>query len=162
MFVLGLLCFFLAVAVLCHDTPVGKYLRTTLIDTPADKLAKLVWAKVIVALFLTTLFFCALYVGFNVNDGIVVFYALPHAIGWMAAFDIATLMELTIALTFAAAYVRIGEALQFIRSRVAALFAPKALRAARAARARRVHPKRGVLSANDDDASGAGAYAFAA
>lgn len=163
MFVLGLFCFCVAVGVFCHDTPIGKYLRAILIALPAEKLAKLTWAKTIVALALTALFLGALYVGFNVHDGVVVFFALPEAIAWMAAFDIATLLEVLIAMTFAAAYVRVGEAARFVASHVARLFEPKATRTIAAKRERRTRPKRPASSANDNDAPGfAAAYAVAA
>lgn len=162
MFVVGLLCFFLAVAVFCHETSVGKYLRTILIETPAAKLAKLTWAKMIVTVGLTMVLLGALYVGLNVHDGIVVFYALPEAIAWMAAFDIATLLELTIAITLAAAYVRVDEAVRFVALKIARLLGLNPVRLMNAARARRTRPRRPVRNANDNDASGAEAYASAA
>lgn len=154
MFLLGLLCIGAAVAVFCHDLPIGKQLRSLLIDAPARFLSKLSWAKVLVTVALLTFFVGAVFIGANMHDGMVVFMMLPEVMVWIAAFDIATLLELALVAVLAAASIRLDSVAQFVTTRVAALAAPKSNRASVTVRERRSKPRRPNRGATDGDAAG--------
>lgn len=160
MLLLEMLCIGLGVAVLWPDLPIGKQLRALLIEAPARLLSKLTWAKVVATAALTAFFVGALFLAVNMQDGVVVFMALPEILVWMAAFDIATMLELSIVVAFAAASIRLGAVAQFVAARVANAFAPKPAGSAKSARARRKKPHRPAHSARDDDAPAWG-FAFA-
>lgn len=162
MFVLGLLCIGVAVAVLCHDLPIGKRLHALLIDAPARLLAKLTWAKVLVSVALMTFVIGAVFIGFNMHDGVVVFMMLPEVLVWIAAFDIATLLELSLITMFAAASVRFDQVAKLVVARISTLVARTRALTTRAKREHRSKPVRPARPAPDDDSPAPSwGYAFA-
>lgn len=153
MFILALFCLGLFTAVFYPNTPVGTYLRGILIEAPARLLSKVTWAKSIVSVLLTAFFLGALFLGFNMHEGVVVFMMLPEVLVWMAAFDIATLLELSIVVIFAATSVRFDVFARFVFVKAAKVFASRTVSSTmspRKKRAKRRRPDRGV---SDDDAS---------
>lgn len=160
MLLFGLLCVGLGIAVLWRDLPVGKQFRALLIEAPARLLSKLTWPKVVATAALTAFFVGALVLAVNMQDGVVIFMALPEILVWMAAFDIATMLELSIVVAFAATSIRVSAVAQFVAATVRKVLAPKPARSANSVRARREKPHRPARGASDDDAPAWG-FAFA-
>lgn len=151
MFLFVLLCIAAAVAVFCRDLPIGKQVRSLLFDAPAHLLAKLTWAKVLVSVALLTIFVGAVFLAFNMHDGVVIFMMLPEVLVWLAAFDIATLLELSVVAMFAVASIRVDAAVRFVAERMASFANSMVRRSARPARGRRSKPRDAARGAADED-----------
>lgn len=153
MFILALFCLGLFTAVFYPNTPVGTYLRGVLIEAPARLLSKITWAKSIVSVLLPAFFLGALLLGFNMHDGVVVFMMLPEVLVWLAAFDIATLLELSIFVIFAATSIRFDVLARFVSVKAAKVFASRPLSWAMSPRKKRAKRQRPDSGVSDDDAS---------
>lgn len=139
------------------DTMVGKALRRTLIEWPAARLSQATARRMLGLVTLAA----ALAVAFWLLDRellMVASMAMPEAIGWLATFEVSTLVDTLAALVLASAHLRLRGAAGRVR---AALVALRARLGARNRDRRTARPK--VRKADNDDADGpAFAYAMAA
>lgn len=147
-----ILCAALAVMMLFPDTPTGKALRRLLVDAPARTLSRLTPGRLLIALALigTSVLVAAL---FEAEGLRLLGMALPEGLAWVAAFDVATVLDIFAAAAMIAATARL-RALQdlarsaWARARSMTSRIPRASR--RAGRARR-SPRPGSPPAQGDD-----------
>lgn len=112
----GLFCFAL-IAILCwRDLPIGRFLRRGLIEAPADYLNKARWSGILAKLLVLGVFVLALTLALHMEDGVVFMLMMPEVLAWMAAFDIATLLEIGIVVWFAVAAVRLRSVMMSARA----------------------------------------------
>jgi hypothetical protein len=139
------------------DTLIGKALRRALVEWPAARLSRLTARRMLGLVTLAA----GLAVAFWLLDRellLVASMAMPEAVGWLATFEISTLVDALAAIALASAHLRLRGAAGRVRAALGALRARLGARN-RDRRARRTE----VRKADNDDADGpAFAYAMAA
>ena len=88
----ALLCLALAIAGLCPETPIGRVLKDLLIDAPARKLARIRRSHVLIAVAIVAMAAVLILIGGREGMFLVGGY-VPEGIAWVAAFDIATYLD---------------------------------------------------------------------
>jgi hypothetical protein len=158
----ALLCLALAIAGLCPETPIGRVLKELLIDAPARKLAKIRRSHVLIAVAIVAMTAVLILIGGREGMFLVSGY-VPEGIAWVAAFDIATYLDVFAVIWLAAATVRLRAIWTFAKTVLRhAVRGPAGLVGRIASRGRRVRKARpSSLPANDDDGGWLGAYAAA-
>jgi hypothetical protein len=145
------------IAWLAPDTPLGRQLRRALVDGPAERLSRIRPGVVLLVLLLAAV--SVALIALARSDGaFLAAQGLPEAVGALAAFDVATYLDvLAIGWLFAAS-VRLRAVKAVVRSAVARLRVMR--RAAPRARARRSRPAAPPPANSDDE--GWPAFALAA
>jgi hypothetical protein len=157
----ALLCLALAIAGLAPETPIGRVLKELLIDAPARKLARIRRSHVLIAVSIVAMAAVLILIGGREGMYLVGGY-VPEGIAWVAAFDIATYLDVFAVIWLAAATVRLRAVWTFAKTALRrAARGPAWLVSRIAARGRRVRKARpSSRPGNDDD--GGWAWAFAA
>jgi len=156
----------LVIAVLAPESQAGKLLRDLLIDLPTRQLAKLTPARIVFGLLVIAAI--AGLVAFAKSDGLMLAaQGVPELIGWFAAFDVATYMDVIGLLLLIAATSRMRAAFQASCAAVVRLWrwsmrCTKRLHFIRhKARARRQRPRKIAPPPSDGDDRGCWAPAYA-
>ena len=111
----ALLCLALAIAGLCPETPIGRLLKDLLIDAPARKLAGVRRSHVVIALAIVALAAVLILGGGHEGMFLAAGY-VPEGIAWVAAFDIATYLDVFALVWLAAATVRLRAVWRFTKA----------------------------------------------
>lgn len=137
--IVALLGLWLALLV-AGDTPAGRFLNRWMVDWPAERLGRISRGAVLTWLMLGLVGLLMFWL--LEEEGLRLFsMALPEIAGWMAAFEVGTLVDALAAVALAASALRVGAMRHWIASR---LPAPR-----RAKRARRSRPA--ARASNEDE-----------
>jgi hypothetical protein len=135
----------IGVMLLFPQTLAGRALRRLLVEIPAERLNRLRRGHVILLITLAAMLGVAVLAG---REALMVSgMYLPEGVAWLAAFDIATYVDVIAAALIVAASVRIGAAVAAGRAAVRRL-GPR-VRRPRARRARNPRPKRPAPDESD-------------
>ncbi|WP_421736241.1 hypothetical protein [Caulobacter sp.] len=159
-----ILCAALAVMMIFPDTPTGKTLRRLLVEAPARTLSRLTPGHLLIALALIGM--SVLVAALFETEGLrLLGMALPEGLAWLAAFDVATFLDIFAAAAMIAATARLRALQDLARSartwaRSLASRIPRTPRRAGRGRRRR-SPRPGSPPAKGDDGEGAWPAAWA-
>jgi hypothetical protein len=101
-----MLCAALAAVVSCLDIPIGRGLRRALVEAPAKALSRLTPGQIALALIMTAAGVLVALM-FEAEGLRLLGMALPEGLAWIAAFDIATFLDLFAAAAMVAAAARL-------------------------------------------------------
>lgn len=152
-----ILCAALAVMMIFPDTPTGKALRRLLVEAPARTLSRLTPGHLLIALALVGASILVVLL-FEAEGVRLLGLAVPEGLAWVAAFDVATFLDVFAAAAMIAAGARLRSLQDLARSARAwtRSLASRVLRAPhRAGRGRRRRARRpGARPAKGDDGEG--------
>jgi hypothetical protein len=83
-----------AIVGLCPESDIGKLLRRALVEAPARKLARMTRRRMILGAALLVFLVGAIALARLIEDGMVFVQFVPEGVAWMAAFDVASYLEL--------------------------------------------------------------------
>ncbi len=133
--------------IVAPDTPLGRLLRSCIVDRPASWLGHVTPSHIILAVLILSLGAAAVWAG-GADAARMLGMATPEMIGWIAMFDVATYIDVVVAL----ALVRSKFRLRMIAARFVSLLSAKSRNRRRVAHIRRTRPTP-RKAANDDGES---------
>jgi len=83
-----------AIVGFCPESDIGKLLRRALVEMPARKFARLTKRRVVLGAALLVFLVGAVALARLVEDGAMFIQFVPEGFAWMAAFDVASYLEL--------------------------------------------------------------------
>ena len=109
----------LAIIGFCPETEIAKVLRRALVEAPARMLAQMTRRRTVVLLATLALLLVAIVLARLLEDGVVSFWFLPEGVAWMAAFDVASYLEIMAAVWLVAGALSLRAVDRAIRSAAA-------------------------------------------